>query len=150
MIDSQNRLADIGMKPGDTFCVMPANPLPGHPLSMDSSNLIGSRLSTLRNLHNRGITKLQIPTKKQQQEEVAKGNFEEQKQLGIDANENETQTKGYFSNVSRFLPSRIFGSSPSVKNGSASKNGRSNSNEKRTAWEMMIENEKIHRVQKDD
>ena len=46
---------------------------------MDSSNLIGSRLSTLRNLQSKGITKLRIPPKKVQLEEMAKGNFEEQK-----------------------------------------------------------------------
>ena len=75
------RLVDVGLTPGDTFCVLPANPLPGHPISMDSSNLIGSRLATLRGLHSKGITKLQIPSKKVQLEAIAKGNIDDQKIL---------------------------------------------------------------------
>ena len=71
---------------------MPTNPLPGHPINMDSSNLIGSRLSTLKNLHNKGITKLQIPPKKVQLSEMAKGNIEEHRIIeASDVIDGETQ-----------------------------------------------------------
>ena len=71
---------------------MPANPIPGHPISVGGSNLIGSRLSTLKSLHKKGITKLQIPSKKSQMSEMASGNIEELKILeAADVVDGETQ-----------------------------------------------------------
>ena len=87
---------------------MPTNPLPGHPLSAQGSNLIGSRLAAMRNLHAKGITKIQMPSKKEQVAEMAKGNLEELKTIDTDS----AEKTGY---LARFFPSRIFGSSPSQK-----------------------------------
>ena len=96
---------------------------------MGGSNLIGSRLSTLKSLHKKGITKLQIPSKKAQLSELASGNVEELKILeAADVVDGETQQKGFFQ---RYLPSIMLSRSPSMKSTSTPRKG---SGEKKT-WE---------------
>lgn len=85
------------------------------------SNLIASRLSNLRHMHAKGVTKVKIPSRQEQAKlEYLQAEMRGEEIKADVGSENTSSAKNYFS---RFLPKLPgFGSSPKPnKDGSASK-----------------------------